>query len=147
MSYQVGKLYKSREGWKVRIYATDGTLSRPIHGAACDPSNGLWVSLVWRSNGTRDEGATSCHDIVGDWADPVPVPPPYRPYSDEQLNACIGKRIIQRDNGRSCLIGFEVGYGLVFVFGANLNVSADNLLEYYTWPDGTPCGVLEKGGE
>lgn len=144
MSYhgtiEVGKLYRSRRNEQVRIYATDGLGRYSIHGATKDPGNG-WAVLAWSPQGLAGNGLSG-DTIVGEWHELQE--PKYRPYSDEQLNACIGKRIIQKDNGRSCLIGFEVGDGLVFVFGANLNVSADNLLEYYTWPNGRPCGVLEN---
>ena len=46
------KTYRTRDGREVRIYATDGSGSRPIHGAI--NSNGYWVAHTWGSDGRYD---------------------------------------------------------------------------------------------
>ena len=144
MSYQgtieVGKFYSSRGGEQVRIYATDAGGRFPLHGSI--KQKGRWVVRAWTSDGQFfSDGETTNDDIAGEWTDP-PKPPKYYPFNDEQLKDCIGSRVVQKDNGLSRQIGFEVGHGVVHVLGANLNVTAFDLLEYFTWADGTPCGVL-----
>lgn len=43
------KTYKTRDGREVRIYATDGEQSYPIHGAV--RTNGAWLLQCWTPEG------------------------------------------------------------------------------------------------
>jgi len=57
------KLLQTREGNKVRIYAMDGSLPKPIHGACM--CNGAWCSRTWRSDGVWDVNESETHlDLV-----------------------------------------------------------------------------------
>ena len=48
------KTYKTRDGREVRIYATDGGGSYPVHGAICQ--DGGWKSNTWNSDGSWTSG-------------------------------------------------------------------------------------------
>ena len=81
MKFEVGKLYRNRFNFKIRIYATDGGGDYPIHGAFrfCDK----WFSSGWSadgrcsrdriafrdSDGQRCVGTTTFMDIVGEWVE------------------------------------------------------------------------------
>ena len=43
------KQYKTRDGREVRIYATDGNESVPIHGAVL--TDGMWNVFCWNADG------------------------------------------------------------------------------------------------
>jgi hypothetical protein len=47
------KQYRTRDGREVRIYATDGGGSRPVHGAYLT-KNGFWISATWMADGKWD---------------------------------------------------------------------------------------------
>ena len=47
---KVGKTYYTRDGKKVRIYATDGGEAQPIHGAILYDSL-EWLIVTWNKNG------------------------------------------------------------------------------------------------
>jgi hypothetical protein len=49
------KTYRTRDGREVRIYATDGHPSEPVHGAFQDYSC-AWNSTMWRHDGTNVYG-------------------------------------------------------------------------------------------
>jgi hypothetical protein len=49
------KQYRTRDGREVRIYATDGHPSEPVHGAFQDYSC-AWNSTMWRHDGTNVYG-------------------------------------------------------------------------------------------
>ena len=49
------KTYRTRDGRKVRIYATDGHPSEPVHGAFQDYSC-AWNSCMWSHDGTNIYG-------------------------------------------------------------------------------------------
>jgi hypothetical protein len=49
MLVEVGKKYKTANGFDVRIYAVDGSNSDAIHGAYHD--GGHWVSMSWDQEG------------------------------------------------------------------------------------------------
>jgi len=44
------KIYRTRDGREVRIYATDGDRHAPIHGAISHP-DGSWTMLSWLEDG------------------------------------------------------------------------------------------------
>jgi hypothetical protein len=49
------KIYRTRDGREVRIYATDAHPLEPVHGAFQDYS-GAWNSTMWRHDGTNVYG-------------------------------------------------------------------------------------------
>jgi hypothetical protein len=49
------KIYRTRDGREVRIYATDGHPSEPVHGAFQDYSC-AWNSCMWRHDGSNVYG-------------------------------------------------------------------------------------------
>lgn len=61
---QAGKEYRTRDGRRARIYASDGAGER-IHGAVL-MSNG-WYNMSWRTDGQMWKGSTSGFDIVAHW--------------------------------------------------------------------------------
>ena len=66
MNIEAGKFYQTRDGQKVRIYATDGN-DLPIHGAyLCE--NG-WEVAGWHSDGTWIKGCRYSYslDIIAPW--------------------------------------------------------------------------------
>ena len=50
----INKKYRTRSGDEVRIYATDGSGEKPIHGAFFDTFVKGWISLVWTEHGKVD---------------------------------------------------------------------------------------------
>lgn len=55
------KQYKTRCGYPVRIYATDGVGAYPIHGAYCE--GGDWILSKWTEAGRREIGRTRPCDL------------------------------------------------------------------------------------
>ena len=45
------KVYKTRDGREVRIYATDGAMPRPVHGAVKSSYDSTWHSFQWHEDG------------------------------------------------------------------------------------------------
>ena len=62
---EAGKLYKTRDGSKARVYATDGSGDFPIHGAVL--FGGDCVFETWQSNGKVYRSEDSSSDIVSEW--------------------------------------------------------------------------------
>lgn len=54
MTYEVGKEYRTRDGQKARVYATDGRGMFPIHGAIWCGNH--WMAAVWTEAGFRGPG-------------------------------------------------------------------------------------------
>jgi hypothetical protein len=46
----INKIYRTRDGREVRIYATDGAYSRTLHGAVKNSEG--WGSMTWKSCGS-----------------------------------------------------------------------------------------------
>ena len=74
MKIEVGKLYRTRNGRKVRIYATDIEGELPIHGAFYCPEDSLWKVNAWRENGI-DVDYCPDFDIIGVWKEPLDFDP------------------------------------------------------------------------
>jgi len=53
------KLYRTRDGREVRIYAVDGGGHRPIHGAVRDGRE--WTAYTWLESG---EAALHCASLI-----------------------------------------------------------------------------------
>lgn len=65
---EVGKFYQSRDGRKIRIYATDGSdnYSYPVHGAVLESTG--WVFNTWTIDGWLLSGKVERPlDIVSEW--------------------------------------------------------------------------------
>ena len=69
MKIEPGKYYKTRDGRKVRIYATDGLAEYPIHGAVLN--NNGWRAAMWDSSGSayNNLAIQATVDIVSEWSD------------------------------------------------------------------------------
>ena len=59
---EMTKTYRTRCGYPVRIYATDGVGAYPIHGAYCE--GGDWIQLRWTDAGSRKIGSTCQLDLI-----------------------------------------------------------------------------------
>lgn len=66
LKIEAGKYYRTRNGRKARIYATDGAGAYLIHGAIC-LGNEAWGIDSWTSNGHRMEKEESPSDIISEW--------------------------------------------------------------------------------
>jgi hypothetical protein len=47
----INKQYRTRDGREVRIYATDGAMPRPVHGAVKSSYDPTWHSFQWHEDG------------------------------------------------------------------------------------------------
>jgi transcription antitermination factor NusG len=70
-------------------------------------------------------------------------PVKYRPFNEAELNQLVGKVIMKKSTGKRSIITETFKMTISSGFGIN-NIDARNLLEYYTFDDGTPCGVEEE---
>ena len=59
---EMTKTYRTRCGYPVRIYATDGVGAYPIHGAYCE--GGDWIQSQWTDAGNRRIGSKCQLDLV-----------------------------------------------------------------------------------
>lgn len=57
------KQYRTRDGREVRIYATDGSLERTVHGAWKDP-DGDWILGSWHKYGKHRHCDDSPLDLI-----------------------------------------------------------------------------------
>jgi hypothetical protein len=64
MELIVGKKYITECGYEVRIYASDGMLPFPIHGAYKKDND--WRLYEWESDGSNGIGDTSSLNIVSE---------------------------------------------------------------------------------
>lgn len=73
MNIEPGKFYRTRDGKKARIYATDGGSPYQIHGAVqCDE---VWVSHTWTKDGIFREGTLQADsDLISEWREEPEVP-------------------------------------------------------------------------
>lgn len=67
LNIEAGKFYKTREGRKVRIYATDGIGPYTIHGAV--EFTNVWRDTGWRETGRFWSNDTHDSDIISEWDD------------------------------------------------------------------------------
>lgn len=72
MKIEVGKYYRTENGDKARIYATDGELNRQIHGAVLQP-DGRWVLMCWASDGKCTHNPFL--DLIAEWTEPLDFDP------------------------------------------------------------------------
>ena len=58
------RTYRTRNGYEVRIYATDGGHVKCVHGAY-STGDGFWVSTTWTAEGKRDSySACNAYDLI-----------------------------------------------------------------------------------
>src|SRR5690606_2352500 len=84
MKIEVGKLYRTRNGMKVRIYATDIEGELPIHGAVYYPEHNFWDTNAWREDGI-DGDYQPDFDIIGEWKEPIDFDPDCLPAGAEWI--------------------------------------------------------------
>ena len=58
----ITKTYRTRCGYPVRIYATDGVGAFCVHGAYCE--GGDWILSKWTEVGHREIGRTCPRDLI-----------------------------------------------------------------------------------
>lgn len=51
MTWEINKLYRTRDGRKARIYGLDGGGDYPILGALWEPETNMWRQERWRADG------------------------------------------------------------------------------------------------
>ena len=56
----INKKYRTRDGRKARIYATDGEQGKLVHGAVKHKEHG-WQSMLWFADGHYDHGGIIQH--------------------------------------------------------------------------------------
>lgn len=87
MKIEVGKFYKTRDGRKARIYATDG-ISDTLHGAILH--EGGWVSYAWHESGLHYLNTREGTDLVSEWREPVKLEFEAKAFvNDEEDRTCI----------------------------------------------------------
>ncbi len=75
MEIKVGCQYKTRDGRKARIYATDGFGAYRIHGAGAY-TDGVWGQLKWTVLGRiniddpSDPENDDSNDLISEWKEP-----------------------------------------------------------------------------
>ena len=70
--WEAGKEYTLQNGWRCRIYATDGSGNQSIHGAYWLKSPKGWIPAFWNCKGTNIE----LGKLPGSGFDLVPPAPP-----------------------------------------------------------------------
>lgn len=77
------------------------------------------------------------------------IEPEYRPFTGKEMAELPGKDIINLDTGEKETVAvYEKRYfkysnivEVVKVYESSISISAGMLLRYWTFPDGSPCGV------
>lgn len=70
MNIQVGKLYRTRDGCKARVYAIDGVEGEEVHGAVWDEyedGTAGWASIIWAPDGTDPLYPDGPDELVAEW--------------------------------------------------------------------------------
>jgi hypothetical protein len=70
LKFDVGKLYKTRAGYKAKIYSVENNLFGNIHGAILIPEYNLWEAHEWSSNGWMYHPEKAPEDLVSEWTEP-----------------------------------------------------------------------------
>jgi len=73
MKIEAGKEYRTRDGGKARVYATDGAAPRPIHGATHNRC-GHWSMTSWHEDGSSYRDRLWDVDIISEWKDEPVIP-------------------------------------------------------------------------
>lgn len=69
-----------------------------------------------------------------------------RPFNEKEMRELVGKTVVDKLSERICLV---VSCGQLYVSVYGYTYSNEELLDSFTFTDGTPCGVYEhfKNGE
>ena len=115
----INKKYRTRDGREVRIYATDGAMPRPVHGAVKSSYDSTWHSFQWHEDGRL------VHNILAvDLSDLIEVRPRHKwtvwlnIYGPESFTSHVSREQAgdEQDTGRiACIkveLDFEEGEGL-----------------------------------
>lgn len=137
---QAGANVVTRDGRTVRIVAYDMDCRYPIC-AIIRSQEGTEYPEVYLKNGCYDEdGIENNCDLF------IEEGPTYRPYANvAEMDEAIkvhGMLVKHRNGKRLAITGYDdndASVGDRCTYGA--------LLEYFTWLDGTPCGVKEGGDD
>jgi len=115
MKIEIGKSYRTKQGKKVRIYATDGGGYYPIHGAELMDEG--WHHNIWPDDGiySHNDGADVSHSLVSLWEEPKRI---CVDMSDLEKQVKSQQRIIDD------LVQFEDAYQ------AQLRINYDQKLHY-----------------
>jgi hypothetical protein len=114
----INKKYRTRDGREVRIYATDGAMPRPVHGAVKSSYDSTWHSFQWHEDGRL------VHNILAvDLSDLIEVRPRHKRtvwvniYDDSKPALHLSKELadLYRRDRIACIkveLEFEEGEGL-----------------------------------
>ena len=62
---EMGKEYRTRRGYPVRIYCTDGGGQSPVHGSVDRPgAEQQWDTITWDKEGKHCTGASGSYDLI-----------------------------------------------------------------------------------
>ena len=137
-----GETYKTVGGREVTIVMRRQSMAYPFLGVIdrpkCDSCD-LDETYTVHGITVRD------HHGQNDIALPEPT---YRPYTAEEAKELVGQVLIQTNNGWHRMVLCDGNEGVVFASSlakktGTHQVERDDLLEWYTHLDGTPCGILE----
>jgi len=67
------KYYKTRDGQKAKVYATDCGGSYPVHGAIQQIENDVWWQTVWTLDGLLCPPKCNYIDLVAEWREPIKI--------------------------------------------------------------------------
>ena len=99
MRIETGKVYRTRAGGRVRIYAVgcapEGTMPGSVHGAY-ENSVGEWKAGAWLSDGVFHLGQETVLDIVGEYTEPAPK---FRAWLTPSLTEATGRRVVLIPDG------------------------------------------------
>ena len=101
MKIEAGKEYRTRDGERARVYATDGNLPYTVHGAIQSKENDGWKSWAWREDGNSYPGESYSNELVSEWKEEPVLPDGFwdrivPPYIDH---------VAMDDDGRWCMYG------------------------------------------
>lgn len=138
---KAGKKVVTRDGRPVEIFKFDFIENGKRRIAyCCTDEDGDNHAYLVNHNGVWMEAKESDQDLF------IEVESTYRPYANaEEMDEAIKEHgtIVKYSNGErrsiKCYDDDEVTIGIAY--------SYEELLEYYIWLDGTPCGVLEGGDD
>lgn len=74
--------------------------------------------------------------------DVIKEPVKYRPFNEAELNQLVGKVVVKKSTGKRRVI--TQAFNTTVSSGFGFYIDARDLLDYYTFDDGTPCGKEEK---
>ncbi len=136
MKLEVGKIYKTRHGWKITIVSDKRTGDDNFIGIYHHPQ-GNESTGYWYGNGKKYRERPDDTDIVAEWTEPKPQQ--YVPYTWEDREQLRGRWYrIKSSDVEAQVERLKQAGGFFFVNGLSIGF----LLENCEWLDGTPCGKV-----